>query len=148
MYELGNVIPRITWTLATAPDKDIPFLMSKVDLKDGFWQMIVLKEDSYNFAYVLPKTNESDPTQIVIPNSLQMGWVNSPGFFCAATETARDVADTNITNNVKTEKQKFEKVIMNFPLSEFQWLDNTNEKFRHLVEVYVDNFILLLQTTS
>ena len=41
MYELGNVIPRIIWTLATAPDDDIPFLMSKVDLKDGFWQMVV-----------------------------------------------------------------------------------------------------------
>jgi len=37
---------------------------------------------------------------------------------------------------------------MNFPLSHFQWLDNTNEKFRHLVEVYVDDFILLLQTKS
>lgn len=47
MYELGNVIPRIIWTLATAPDKDIPFLMSKVDLKDGFWQMVVSKQDSY-----------------------------------------------------------------------------------------------------
>ena len=37
MYELGNVIPQIIWTLATAPDEDVPFLMSKVDLKDGFW---------------------------------------------------------------------------------------------------------------
>lgn len=34
MYELGNVVPRIIWRLATAPDEDIPFLMSKVDLKE------------------------------------------------------------------------------------------------------------------
>ena len=58
------------------------------------------------------------------------------------------MADTNITNNVKTEHQKFEEVMMDFPLSKFQWLDNTDEKFRHLMEVYVDDFILLLQTKS
>ena len=110
--------------------------------------MVVSEEDSYNFAYVLPKTNDSNPTQIVIPNLLQMGWVNSPGFFCAATKTAQDVADTNITNNVKEEKQKLEEIMMNFPLLDVKWLDNTDKKFCHLMEVYVDDFILLLQTKS
>jgi hypothetical protein len=28
---------------------------------------------------------------LVVPTSLQMGWVESPPFFCAALETARDV---------------------------------------------------------
>ncbi len=27
-----------------------------------------------------------------LPTSLQMGWVESPPYFCAATETARDIA--------------------------------------------------------
>ena len=35
MYELGNVIPRIIHTMAAAPNTGIPFLFSKVDLKDG-----------------------------------------------------------------------------------------------------------------
>ncbi len=34
---------------------------------------------------------------IVVPTSLQMGWVESPPYFCAATETARDIA-TEYTN--------------------------------------------------
>ena len=38
-------------------------------------------------------TQEDEPLQIVIPTSLQMGWVESPPFFCGASETARDVAD-------------------------------------------------------
>ena len=53
MYELGNVIPRIVHTLATAPDTGVPFLFSKIDLKDGYWRMVVHGDDAWNFAYVL-----------------------------------------------------------------------------------------------
>ena len=35
MFELGNVIPRLIWAMALAPDTDIPFIFTKVDLKDG-----------------------------------------------------------------------------------------------------------------
>ena len=61
MYELGNVIPRLVWTLATA-DSSLPFLFTKVDLKDGYWRMCVNAKDAWNFAYVLPKLAESKPT--------------------------------------------------------------------------------------
>ena len=29
-------------------------------------------------------------TRIVVPSALQMGWAESPAYFCAATETGRD----------------------------------------------------------
>jgi hypothetical protein len=61
--------------------------------------MVIPEEDEWNFAYVLPKANPQDPdepTVLVIPSSLQMGWTASPAFFCAASETARDVAETLI----------------------------------------------------
>ena len=64
-----------------------------------------------------------------------MEWVNSLGFFCAATKTARNVADIKMTNNVKENGQKFEEIMMSFPLSDFQWLDNTDNKFSHLMKV-------------
>ena len=86
MYELGNVIPRIIWTLATA-QSDWPFLMSKVDLKDGYWRLCVNATNAWNFAYVLPKLDDSEETMLVIPDALQMGWSESPAFFCAVTET-------------------------------------------------------------
>lgn len=42
MYKLRNVIlPLIIHTLARAPDTGIPFLFSKVDLKDGYWPIVV-----------------------------------------------------------------------------------------------------------
>ena len=37
-------------------------------------------------------TAANEPIQIVVPFSLQMGWVDSPGYFSGASETARDVA--------------------------------------------------------
>ena len=94
MRELGSVLPRIIHAMATTPVDSTPFLFAKLDIKDGFWRMVVPEDDEYNFAYVLPQLpgDESDP-QIVIPSSLQMGWKHSPPFFCAASETGRDVGE-------------------------------------------------------
>jgi hypothetical protein len=45
----------------------------------------------WNFAYILPQLLE-EPIRLVVPTSLQMGWVELPPYFCAATETAWDIA--------------------------------------------------------
>ena len=93
MYKLGNIIPRIIHAMAAAPENGIPLLFSKVDLKDGYWRMEVSEEDAWNFAYVLPKLDPSEETMLVVPHALQMGWSESPPYFCAATETARNLAE-------------------------------------------------------
>ena len=95
MYELGNVIPRIIWSMATAPDTGVPILFSKIDLKDGYWRMVVNSNESWNFDYTLPPVNPDDPPELVVPDALQMGWPESPAFFCAATETARYIAESS-----------------------------------------------------
>jgi hypothetical protein len=64
--------------------------MVKWDIKDGFWHMDCAEGEEWNFTYVLPQ-KEGEPVLLVVPTSLQMGWVESPPYFCAATETARDV---------------------------------------------------------
>jgi hypothetical protein len=69
-------------------------LFSKIDLADGYWQMIVEKKSRWNFAYVLPAGRPGRPLRLVIPKALQMGWNESPAYFCAATETTRDIAQT------------------------------------------------------
>ena len=93
MFELGNVIPRIIWSMARSPDTGVPILFSKIDLKNVYWMMVVDKAQAWNFAYVLPKLDPTEETMLVIPDALQMGWSLSPPYFCAATKTARDVAD-------------------------------------------------------
>ena len=88
--QLGQALSRIIHAFAKADDNTKIF-MAKWDIKDGFWRMDCEEEEEYNFAYVLPQ-EEGFPITLVVPTSLQMGWVESPPYFCAATETARDIA--------------------------------------------------------
>ena len=90
--------------------------------------------------------------QIVIPNSLQMGWCESPLFFCAALETARDIISSLL--NTKLNPHPFEhhmlpKIFESLPLGDIA-------STVALIEVFVDDFIgcidditktKLLQTT-
>jgi len=63
--QLGQALSRIIHAFAKA-EEDARIFMAKWDIKDGFWRMDCEK-------------------------GLQMGWVESPPYFCAATETARDI---------------------------------------------------------
>jgi hypothetical protein len=150
MFELGNVIPRLIHTLASAPDTGIPFLFSKIDLKDGFWRMTVNETDAWNFAYVLPPLHPADEPQLVIPDSLQMGWSESPPFFCAATETARDLAQISLDKNQQLPKHHMEDIVMNIDWSQIpaHTAEPQLTKFLTLLEVYVDDFIAITQSTD
>ncbi|HEY9815755.1 MAG TPA: hypothetical protein V6D20_08145, partial [Candidatus Obscuribacterales bacterium] len=92
MDNLGKVLPRVIQAMATQPLADGPILMSKLDIKDGFWRMCVPEEDELQFCYVLPSLHPTEEIQLVVPAALQMGWTLSPPFFSAATETGADVA--------------------------------------------------------
>ena len=37
LKELGHVLPRLIYAIATAPDTKGPDLFSKLDIKDGYW---------------------------------------------------------------------------------------------------------------
>jgi hypothetical protein len=66
-------------------------LFSKIDLADGYWRMVVEKDSHWNFDYML-LGRPGSPLRLVIPSALQMGWNESPAYFCAATETIWDIA--------------------------------------------------------
>ena len=88
--QLGHSLSRIIHAFAEA-DEDAKVFMAKFDIKEGFWRLSCETGEEWNFCYVLPQ-EEGEPTRLVVPTSLQMGWVESPPYFCAASETARDVA--------------------------------------------------------
>jgi hypothetical protein len=94
MAQLGLCIQRMVATLADNYNLKKPFHFVKLDIKDGFWRMAVSDENAWNFVYVLPSLRElkdEGDIELVVPNSLQMGWCESPPFFCSGSETARDV---------------------------------------------------------
>ena len=48
------------------------------------------------------------PIKLVVPTSLQMGWIESPPYFCTVSETGRDVAEQYIETLVGSlEEHKF-----------------------------------------
>ncbi len=77
--QIGECLARIIHAFAKT-DKDAKNFMSKWDIKDGFWRMDCATGEEWNFAYVLPQ-EDGMPTTLVVPTSLQMGWVKSPPLF-------------------------------------------------------------------
>jgi hypothetical protein len=88
--QIGECLSRIIYAFAEANPMAKVF-MAKWDVKDGFWRTDCTVEEEWNFACVLPQP-AGGLIQLVVPTSLQMGWVELPSYFCTATETARDVS--------------------------------------------------------
>jgi hypothetical protein len=132
--EIGHVLTRVLHFMSSTPaDQQIYF--SKVDLSDGFWRMIVQPSQRWNFCYVMPDPPGS-PIRIVIPSALQMGWTESPAYFCTATETGRDIIQWLIEAKVELPMHPFEKFMIPDPLPPGHG-DGDSE-----VHVYVDDYIL------
>ena len=140
MVQLGKSLKRLIAILAANHDRSNPFIFSKMDIKDGFWRMSVNREDAWNFCFVLP--SESPPTsmddiELVVPDALQMGWCESPPFFCAGTETARDIIQRLFESNIDLPQHPLEHWIM--PEIPFACTSAPDERTTNL-EVYVDDF--------
>lgn len=137
--ELGRVLLRLFDFLASVPPSEVIFL-AKIDLSDGFWRMLVNEEDKWHFAYVLPGAPK-DPVRLVIPHALQMGWTESPGYFCAATETGRDVMQSLLDSNAVLPPHSAEQYMTPaFPAAPCQQA-KTGVEWK-MVAVYVDDYIL------
>jgi hypothetical protein len=80
---LGHTLTRIIHAFAET-EEDARIFMAKWDIKDGFWRMDAEEGAEWNFSYVLPQ-QPGEQVYIVVPTLLQMGWVESPAFFCAAS---------------------------------------------------------------
>ena len=58
MAELGSALKRIIATLADTHNLSKPWKFTKVDIKDGYWRLVVHDDDAWNFAYVLSPATE------------------------------------------------------------------------------------------
>ncbi len=109
--------------------------MSKLDISNGFWRLIVQDADCFNFAYVLPQ-QEGKPCRIVVLSAVQMGWVESPSLFCAVTESARNLTQHFVDAAVPLPPHKVESSMS---------IEDVPMRGRavapsKLLQVYVDDF--------
>eukprot|EP00957_Ditylum_brightwellii_P183822 14001927-Ditylum_brightwellii.AAC.1 len=86
-----------------------PFAFAKLDIKNGFWLLVVHPDGVWNFCYVLPQASAvpEDDIFLVVPTTLQMGWCKSPLFFCTVSETAHGIIQHLLDNNVVLPAHKF-----------------------------------------
>jgi hypothetical protein len=88
--ELGWLLPSILkYMFDTNCTWEIDW--QKLDLSGGFWQMVIESRKEYNFTFQMPKRKGGPDITYIIPSSLQMGWKNSPAYFCIATQTTREL---------------------------------------------------------
>ena len=75
-------------------------------------------------------------TKLVVPAALQMGWCESPPFFCMASETAKDAIQELMERPERLPQHKFEHKMMPNNLQE-----TCPQVPVLLLEVFVDDFI-------
>ena len=146
--QLGHSITRIIHAFAEA-EEDTRILMAKCSIKYGFWRLDAEEGAKWNFSYVLPQ-HPGEPCYLLVPTSLQIGWVESPLFFCAASETARDVAQDYCETKLDTlPPHKFTNyVIGNQDYEDLPERDELIKSFQYLLEAHVDNFVSLVIPAS
>jgi hypothetical protein len=135
--ELGKVLPRLLDFMATVPaEEHIHF--SKLDLADGYWRMRVTRDERWNFAYVIP-SKPGEELMVVVPSALQMGKNESPAFFCATTETVRDLSQMWIDHGTELPAHKMEALVAPATPPRQQ---STSGPTHQWSGVYVDDHIL------
>ena len=146
--DLGNVF-RAVLLFMFVTDPSWPMIFSKLDLSDGFWRMLVAKGSEFNFIWQLPQLDPLAPRRVVIPSALQMGWKNSPAFFCTVTLTVCLL----LTNLLRTCFTSWMLKLPPHPLESHFWeclstLPSSPSPIgpstHVLTTVFVDDFILAL----
>ena len=147
--QIGHVLPRIIHAFAAAEENDKIF-MAKWDIKDGFWRLDCEVGEEWNFAYVLPSSVGTNDLKLVVPTSLQMGWIESPPYFCTASETARDVAAqyAELPMNTLPDHKFLQHTTSNDEYKDLPQHRSPNDRpLRYIMEVYMDDFIDLAIAT-
>jgi hypothetical protein len=90
--QFGRTFERLLHKIHHAPRRYGPVFLIKVDLSDGFYCMPLSTTHLPTLGVAFPN-RPCKPPLVALPLVLPMGWVASPPYFCALTETATDLAN-------------------------------------------------------
>ncbi|KAI2499709.1 hypothetical protein MHU86_14790 [Fragilaria crotonensis] len=161
--QFGRALQRIIQTVVESDPRYGPVYLAKIDIADGFYRVWVNVRDIPKLGVVLP-TSPGSPQLVAFPLALPMGWVESPPYFCALTETACDLSNNRLRNRSPAERlhstmHRLEAVAATPPANivedrtTWQPRRDTHRRPRAQlpvasVDVYVDDFLLMAQTAS
>ena len=94
--QFGKASPRVLRHIVEADPRYGEVHLAKIDIADGFYSRVWLQSrDIPKLGVILP-TSPGQPPLIAFPLTLPMGWVESPPYFTALTETACDLANAHL----------------------------------------------------
>ena len=158
--QFGRTLQRVLQRILDADPRFGPVLLSKIDISDGFYRIRLSPRDIPNLAVLLPQYADEEP-MVAFPLVLPMGWVHSPPYFSAVTETAADLMNRRLQQNTTEPYHRLEEEalaeteeVYTSPPTEVTTPvpDNPRHRPRYrkplaYADVYVDDFIALLQGT-
>ena len=93
--QFGRALDRTLYKIRHANRRFGPVFMIKVDLADGFYRLWVTAATVPTLGVVFPHLPGEEPL-VAFPLVLPMGWVSSPPYFCALSETVADIANQRL----------------------------------------------------
>ncbi|KAI2491522.1 hypothetical protein MHU86_23050 [Fragilaria crotonensis] len=160
--QFGRALQRVFTTIVHANRRYGPVYLSKIDIADGFYRVWLQIADIPKLGVALPIAPGAVPL-VAFPLALPMGWVLSPPYFTALTETACDLANAAIRSRPPSARLKqvhrleavantppADAVIERdtAPLQVGEPLPGTRLTPVASVDVYVDDFLLMAQTRA
>jgi hypothetical protein len=153
--QFGRALLRLLYQIRHANPVFGPVYAMKVDVAEGFYRVYLNPAQALSLAYLLPK-EASEPQLVAIPLALPMGWVESPPYFCAVTETIADLANSRLSRNQVPWHRLEQQAIR--PASATVPIPPTPDKYRPShrmrtkpvgsIDVFVDDFLGLVQGTE
>jgi hypothetical protein len=115
----GRAFQRLLEDIVNADPRFGPVYLCKVDISDGFYCVWLQAEDILKLGVSFPAESNGEHL-VAFPLVLPMGWVSSPPYFCAHTETVADVANEHIMRGVRLPPHHLDSLAgMMPPLEEF-----------------------------
>ena len=92
--QFGPCLPRILQQIWEADPQDGPVYLLKCYISDTFRRCVLRPANVGAFPYVVPPLPSDTAIYLCVGLVLPMGWVSSPPFFYATSETVADLANT------------------------------------------------------
>lgn len=149
--QFGRAFHRLMQRIAYANPRFGPVHLLKVDLSDGYYRVPLNSRGALNLAVAMPSTRRAP--LVAVPTVLPMGWLESPPYFCMATETIADYTNAQPLSLPKPHFQESDAATLDVPL--FHRISVpamppqlTFSQPLDFVDVYIDDFMALAQTTA
>ena len=101
--QFGRALERTLHKIYHANPRFGPVFMGKVDIADGFYRLWLEALSLPALGVVFPHLPGEEPL-VAFPLALPMGWVESPPYFCAFTETAADIANWTLRSGSRSQR--------------------------------------------